>query len=262
MWQMVAEQEIQVIVVLSNLDAEDYRPFWPDRAGSSMMWDAGYSQFTVSLLSQDEFLPRTIKLRLESGDLSRDLTVVQVSNWPQQCSPLSTVFDLIKLVDEEQVRMTSGSRESPILVMDRNGGSQAATFCCLMSLWHQLDFEGCVDVFQLSRLYNYSRPGLWRSQEDYLFLYCALEAYITNNGTTIPSPVDLEQWKNGFQLNGCVRVSKVYTDSVGDTVTKVWDGMGMNDSFRIPPDGMESASLLRNENGVGQCDTGAVPMIS
>ena len=96
-----------------------------------------------------------------------------------------------------------------------------------------------------------SRPstvyGCW-SQEDYLFLYCALEAYITNNGTTIPSPVDLEQWKNGFQLNGCVRVSKVYTDSVGDTVTKVWDGMGMTDSFRIPPDGMESASLLRNEN--------------
>ena len=98
------------------------------------------------------------------------------------------------------------------------------------------------------------RPGVWRSQDDYLFLYCALEAYITNNGTTIPrwgchlfwhkyisdikhiwchihenfhwktshqvhrhqahenhqthlhSPVDLEQWRNGYQLNGCVRV--------------------------------------------------------
>ena len=36
-------------------------------------------------------------------------------------------------------------------------------------------------------------------------MYCALEAYITNNGTTIPSPVDLEQWRNGYQLNGCVR---------------------------------------------------------
>ena len=37
----------------------------------------------------------------------------------------------------------------------------------------------------------------------------------------IPSPVDLEQWRNGFQLNGCVRVSRVYTDSVGETVNKV-----------------------------------------
>ena len=50
-----------------------------------------------------------------------------------------------------------------------------------------------------------------------LFLYCALEAYVTNNGTTIPSPVDIEAWRNsasGYQLNGCVRVSRVYTDSV------------------------------------------------
>ena len=65
MWQMVAEQEIQVIVVLTNLDNQDYRPFWPDRPGTSMMWDCGYSQYTVSLISQDEFMPRTIRLRLE-----------------------------------------------------------------------------------------------------------------------------------------------------------------------------------------------------
>ena len=73
-------------------------------------------------------------------------------------------------MDEEALRMTGGSRENPILVMDRNGGSQAASFCNLMSLWHQLEFEGCVDVFQLARLYNYSRPGLWRSQVCYLDL--------------------------------------------------------------------------------------------
>ena len=46
--QMVAEQEIQVIVVLTNLDNQDYRPFWPDRPGTSLMWDCGYSQYTVS----------------------------------------------------------------------------------------------------------------------------------------------------------------------------------------------------------------------
>ena len=111
MWQMVAEQEVQVLVVLTNLDAQDYRPFWPDRPGTSMMWDCGYSQATVSLVSQDDFMPRTIRLRLESNNLTRDLVVVQANNWPQQSSPLSTVFDLIKLVDEEQVRMT----------VDRNG---------------------------------------------------------------------------------------------------------------------------------------------
>ena len=60
-------------------------------------------------------------------------------------------------------------------------------------------------------------------QEDYLFMYCALEAFVTNNGTTIPSPVDIEQWKSNppYQLNGCVRFSRVYTDSVGQRVSKV-----------------------------------------
>ena len=33
----------------------------------------------VSLLGQDEFMPRTIRLRLESGALTRDLVVVQVN---------------------------------------------------------------------------------------------------------------------------------------------------------------------------------------
>ena len=60
--------------------------------------------------------------------------------------------------------------------------------------------------------------------------------------------MDLEQWRNGFQLNGCVRVSKVYTDSVGERMSKVWDGVGMAESFRLPPEGMESAAGLKNQN--------------
>jgi hypothetical protein len=41
------------------------RPFWPVSYGSELMWDAGYSQFNVSLISMDDFMPRTIRLRLE-----------------------------------------------------------------------------------------------------------------------------------------------------------------------------------------------------
>ena len=86
-----------------------------------------------------------------------------------------------------------------------------------MTLWHQLHFEGGVDIYQLAKLAHYNRPGIFKTPEDLLFLYCALEAYVTNNGTTIPSPVDIDAWRNsasGYQLNGCVRVSRVYTDSV------------------------------------------------
>ena len=126
-----------------------------------------------------------------------------------------------------------------------------------MTLWHQLHFEGGVDVYQLAKLTHYSRPGVFKSQEDYLFLYCALEAYVTNNGTTIPSPVDIEQFKSGYQLNGCVRVSRVYTDATLDErVSKVFSEVqSMNESLRIPPDGQESAALLRNAENNGNCNS-------
>ena len=53
----------------------------------------------------------------------------------------------------------------------RYGGTQAATFCCLMTLWHQLHFEGGVDIYQLAKLAHYNRPGVFKHPEDVLFLY-------------------------------------------------------------------------------------------
>ena len=44
-----------------------------------------------------------------------------------------------------------------------------------MTLWHQLHFEGGVDIYQLAKLAHYNRPGILKSPEDLLFLYCALE---------------------------------------------------------------------------------------
>ena len=43
-------------------------------------------------------------------------------------------------------------------------GTPAASFCCLMTLWHQLHFEGGVDVYQLAKLTHYNRPGVFGTQ--------------------------------------------------------------------------------------------------
>jgi len=61
-------------------------------------------------------------------------------------------------------------------------------------------------------------------------MYCALEAYVTNNGTTVASPLDPEQWRaeqQPFQLNGCVRTSGVYTEGCtgGQRSSKVYIGI-------------------------------------
>ena len=38
-----------------------------------MMWDCGYHQYTVSLVNTDEFLPRTIRLRLAESKYFIDI---------------------------------------------------------------------------------------------------------------------------------------------------------------------------------------------
>ncbi len=34
-----------------------------------------------------------------------------------------------------------------------------------------LDNEESIDVYQICKLYHNKRPGVWRSQEDYLYIY-------------------------------------------------------------------------------------------
>lgn len=82
-------------------------------------------------------------------------------------------------------------------------------------------------------------------------MYSALEAFVSNNGTTVPSPVDLEQWRSNppYQLTGCVRVSRLYTDAAHSEGQATLYSTDQPDSVvlaRVPPDGQESAALLRH----------------
>ena len=53
--------------------------------------------------------------------------------------------DLIRTVRD---RYSSG----PLIVVDRYGGTEAATFCALATLLRQLDFESHVDVYQYAKV--------------------------------------------------------------------------------------------------------------
>ena len=60
---------------------------------------------------------------------SRDVMIFLTPNWPQQCSPLSTVFDLIKVTDEEH----HGLR-GPIVAIDRFVDTHMSLFIELLYL--------------------------------------------------------------------------------------------------------------------------------
>ena len=61
-WQMVREQDVQVIVVLTCLDSDEYPPFWPLSSNTQMMWSVGHMQYNVAFVGQEQ---NVTKLRLE-----------------------------------------------------------------------------------------------------------------------------------------------------------------------------------------------------
>ena len=69
----------------------------------------------------------------------------------------------------------------------RFGGTEAATFCALTSLCNQLETDGSVDVYQVAKLYHLKRPGIWKSKDDILYLYKALESLVSSSHPMNPS---------------------------------------------------------------------------
>ena len=64
-WQLVWDQGVHVLTLLSAIDAQECRMFWPAVSGQHVFFDAGYQKMKVTLLDEVEAAtdagPRTIK---------------------------------------------------------------------------------------------------------------------------------------------------------------------------------------------------------
>ncbi|RWS15892.1 tyrosine-protein phosphatase 99A-like protein [Dinothrombium tinctorium] len=178
-WQMVWDHNAQTIVVLTSvINEKEFPQFWPDKED-----DCDYGSFKVKLTEENSIIQdsggyittRDFIMQSTQDDYELTCRVVHCPGWPETCGPLNNVFDLVKIVQTWHLEYQNG----PIIVMDRYGGTEAATFCCLTTLYKQLNFEDCVDVYMYAKLYHLRRPGIWRSQDDYLFLYRAIESLVS-----------------------------------------------------------------------------------
>ncbi|KAI2797964.1 Protein tyrosine phosphatase, partial [Blomia tropicalis] len=190
-WQMVWDHNVQTIVMLSSvIDEKEYPQFWPDRED-----EADYGSFKVKLTEENRLMlseagcfitKRDLMLQSTQDDYELCCRVVHCADWPER-QPLAQVFDLIRVVQEwcNSDTVTGSGVIGPVVVVDRCGGTEAATFSILTTLYKQLNFEDCVDVYMYAKLYHLRRPGIWRSQDDYLFLYRALEALVSSNASMV-----------------------------------------------------------------------------
>lgn len=158
-WQMVWDHCSQTIVMLSSvIDEKNFGQFWPDKGQ-----EVEYSHFKVKLVEEtclvqesgSMITTRDLILSSNKDDFELTCRIVHCPGWPETCGPLNNVFDLVRQVQSWHLEYQNG----PIVVMDRYGGTNAAQFCCLTTLYKQLNFEDCADVYLYAKLYHLRRPG-------------------------------------------------------------------------------------------------------
>ncbi|XP_075525453.1 putative receptor-type tyrosine-protein phosphatase mosPTP-1 isoform X3 [Dermacentor variabilis] len=221
-WQMVWDHNSQTVVVLSVVDEKEYPQFWPDTDE-----EQDYGSFKVKPTSDEtattastDTVPADEKPSGGPGLVSRDFIlqstqddyelscrVIQCPGWPQACTPMATLFDLIRTVAARHAEDLNG----PVVIVDKCGGTEAATFCCLSSLYKQLESEKCVDVYLYAKLYHMRRPGIWKSQDDFLFLYRAVESLLAvSNSPAAAAPILANATNGQLTSNGhAVKIEEV-----------------------------------------------------
>lgn len=64
------------------------------------------------------------------------------------------------------------------MVVDRFGGTDAATFAALAALLRQLEYENSADVYACAKAVHWRRPGVWKSVEDVMRIYKMIDAHV------------------------------------------------------------------------------------
>ncbi|XP_005458422.1 receptor-type tyrosine-protein phosphatase zeta isoform X3 [Oreochromis niloticus] len=176
-WTMIWDHNAQVIVSLPGME-EEAEPFvfWPYKGqliSYEMFTVTQKSETHVCLSNEDLLIVQDYILKDTKNDYVLEVRHYRAPNWPNPDSPLTSTFELLKLVNEEIL-----TKDSPTVVHDNVGGFTAGLFCALSSLTRQLDAEASVDVFQVARLMNLMRPGTFSNIEQYQFLYKAMLSLI------------------------------------------------------------------------------------
>ncbi|XP_053717930.1 receptor-type tyrosine-protein phosphatase zeta isoform X2 [Synchiropus splendidus] len=179
-WRMIWEHDTHTVVRLhdTHCQSDDSCVYWPSK-GQTMSFEG----FTVShkweelvcVSSDEQLLVQDVRLESSLNDYVLEVRQYSAPCWPNPDSPIRNSFDLINRVREHS-RLTG----SPTVVHDPMGGATSGLFCALTTLASQLEEEGEVDVYQVARMTNLMRPGVFNDLEQYQYLYRAVVSLVSS----------------------------------------------------------------------------------
>ena len=187
-WQMVYEQHIQSIVMITKLKekgADKCIQYWPTKETNI------FGKYKVTLISASIYCDYIVrKILLGNATTNKESRIIyhfQFISWPDHGVPSHPLpmLNFLKTVHLTMFRKLNTTNH-PILVHCSAGVGRTGTFIVLDSMLNRMLNEKDVDVFGHVAYLRTQRMFMVQGKDQYLFIYRVLAEYHTSLKTVIP----------------------------------------------------------------------------